>query len=114
MIIDTDKLQEQVTGLARIEVGYRTLLNSPDSTPELNAELQSGLNADSRRKQLAIVALEAIGAWEADGGMADTKEPASQSAIDALKRLAEDVALIPLDFVLEPQPTADSGTVNVV
>lgn len=112
MVIDTDELSSREEGLKRLLRGFRTLLSSPDTTPEEKSELQEDMN----KNEIELAAVQKVLADLSNlvdlGYPSHIKGTASQAIIDALKRLADDVALVPKDFA-GPVVLADGGTVAV-
>lgn len=112
MIVDTDELLDRKSGLLSLLVGYRALLASPDATAEEKAELAEGIAKNEKELALVGAALAALMAL-ADNGYPDhVLEEASPAIIDALKKLVDDIGLVPKDFKA-PVLLADGGTVVV-
>jgi hypothetical protein len=112
MVIDTEELSGREDGLKRLLRGYRALFFSPDTSPSEKQELQEGI--DKNEFELAAIhnVLTALSILVSTGYPDHTKETASQAVIDALKRLADDVALAPKDFA-DPVVLSDGGSVVV-
>jgi ribonuclease HI len=113
MVIDTDELTQREEGLKRLLRGYRALFFSPDTNPDEKQELQEGITKNEAELAAVQKVLAALSALASLGYPDHTKETASQTIIDALKRLADDVALAPKDFA-EPTLLADGGNVEVI
>jgi len=115
MIIDTDSLEDDKSGFERILRGYRTALASPNAqgNPELLAELQEGIANNQRDLDNTNAILAAVAKWDGDGTPLHEKEVASQTVINLIKALADELALVPGDFTPKPEILADGGSVNV-
>lgn len=112
MIIDTDELIDREGGLISLLVGYRALLASPDTTPEIKAELSEGIAKNEKELALVEVALASLTAL-ADNGYPDhLLEETSPAVIAALEKLVEDINLVPKDFKT-PVLVADSGIIGL-
>ena len=112
MVLDTDELESRRDGLDRLLRGYRALISSPDTAQEAKNELNEGIMNSTAELNAVLAVLAAIAALVATDYPGHAKEQASQAVIDALKSLADDVALVPLDFE-SPGLLADTLAVDV-
>jgi len=110
--VTTENLEAQRDGLNRLLRGYRALINSPDTDPVQKQELNEGIINNTLDLDNVNAILAAIKKAVDDGTFDPKREIASEEVIAALKRLSDDVALVPLDFE-SPQPLADKITLTV-
>ena len=112
MLLDTDELESRRDGLNRLLRGYRALISSPDTAQEVKNELNEGISNSTAELNAVLAVLADIATLIATGYPDHEKEQASQAVIDALKDLADDVALVPLDFA-SPAVLADKLDITV-
>lgn len=114
MIIDTSTLDLDKAAFERILRGYRVLQSSSQaqSDPDLAKEINEGIANNERDLANTNAILASVAKWESDGTPLYKREIASQSVIDALKRIADEVALVPLDFET-PELLSNGGTIIV-
>lgn len=112
--INTDQLDADSEGFKRLLRGLKTLLASPSiqDNAELLAELREAIANNERDLENTEAILNAVSKWELDETPLHHKEIASQTIIDAIKQLADDVALVPGDF-MPPDLLADAATATV-
>jgi hypothetical protein len=112
--VNTEQLESDAAGYQRMLRGLRTLLASPanQGNAELLAELREALANNERDLANTETILNAVAKWELDETPLHRKEIASQAIIDAIKQLADDVALVPGDF-MPPDVLADNATASV-
>jgi hypothetical protein len=112
MVIDTDELSSREDGLKRLLRGFRALFFSPDTTAVEKQELQEEINKNEAELVAVQNVLSSLSVLVDLGYPDHIKGTASQAVIDALKRLADDVALVPKDFA-EPVMLSDGGSIVV-
>jgi hypothetical protein len=110
--VSTEDLEAQRDGLNRLLRGYRALINSPDTDQTAKNELNEGIANNTRDLNNVEAILATINKAINDGTFAPKKEIASEEVIAALKRLADDVLLVPADFEM-PTVLADNLNVTV-
>lgn len=110
--VSTEDLEAQRDGLNRLLRGYRALINSPDTDQTAKNELNEGIINNTRDLNNVEAILAAINKAINEGTFDPKKEIASEEVIAALKRLADDVLLVPADFIM-PTVLADSLNVTV-
>ena len=108
--VSTEDLEAQRDGLNRLLRGYRALINSPDTDQATKVELNEGIINNTRDLNNVEAILAAINKAITDGTFSPKKEIAPEEVIAALKRIADDVQLVPSDFEM---PTVLADTLNV-
>ena len=111
--VSTDDLEARRDGIGRLLRGYRALIASPDTELLEKQELNEGIINNTRDLDNVNAILSAIQRAVDDGTFDPKREVASEEVIAALKRLSDDVSLVPLDFEA-PKPLSDSLTVSVI
>lgn len=112
MIIDSLELEERRLWLEKLLLGYRAMLSSPDIDSTQLTELQEGFVKNEKEYRLVLAVINSFNDLVSYGYPDHKQETASQVIIDALKRLADAVSLVPKDFD-DPVILADNGQVKV-
>ena len=114
MNLDIDQVKAQSEAMKMLQLGVRVVLNSPDSSSELNTDLANLLNAAAAKQHAADAIVKTVTEWEAIGGFSDVLESATKPALDLLDSLIGSLGAIRDNFQEEPHLTATGGSVEVV